>query len=207
MKLSPSQMKTVRHQFDSIYRKVLRDESRNYKKQLARRADKEINLSELSEAELGQLYAMDEYPSDSTFFDVLEYRVAVKDDRLAEALAALPSKKRDVILLSYFLDMTDTEIAEKLKVVGSTIHRRRTSSLEELKLSLRRKLPKRRGRAKRCPFFLKQNALRGWPCFAGCAGRFFIFLFLPGQMLLSACSKHPPQFCTASEKDAQAELT
>lgn len=136
MKLSPSEMKTVRHQFDSICRKVLRDESRNYKKQLSRRAEKEVNLSELSEAELGQLYAMDEYPSDSTYFDVLEYRVAVKDDRLAEALAALPSKKRDVILLSFFLDMTDTEIAEKLKVVGSTIHRRRTSSLAELKLRL-----------------------------------------------------------------------
>lgn len=136
MKLLPSQMKTVRHQFDSICRKVLRDESRNYKKQLARRAEKEINLSELSEAELGQLYAMDEYPSDSTYFDVLEYRVGVKDERLAEALAALPSKKRDVILLSYFLDMNDTEIAEKLKVVGATIHYRRTSSLIELKLRL-----------------------------------------------------------------------
>ena len=136
MKLSPSQMKTVRHQFDSICRKVLRDESRNYKKRLARRAEKEINLSELSEAELGQLHAMDEYPLDSIYFDVLEYRVPVKDDRLAEALAALSSKKRDVILLSYFLDMKDTEIAEKLKVVGSTIHRRRTRSLEELKLRL-----------------------------------------------------------------------
>lgn len=136
MKLSPSQMKTVRHQFDSICRKVLRDESRNYKKQLARRAEKETNLSELSEAELGQLYAMDEYPSDSTYFDVLEYRVGVKDERLAEALAALPSKKRDVILLSYFLDMNDTEITEKLKVVGATIHYRRTSSLKELKLRL-----------------------------------------------------------------------
>jgi len=136
LKLLPSQMKTVRHQFDSICRKVLRDESRNYKKQLARRAEKEINLSELSEAELGQLYAMDEYPSDSTYFDVLEYRVGVKDERLAEALAALPSKKRDVILLSYFLDMNDTEIAEKLKVVGATIHYRRTSSLKELKLRL-----------------------------------------------------------------------
>ncbi len=136
MKLSPSQMKTVRHQFDSICRKVLRDESRNYKKQLARRAEKETNLSELSEAELGQLYAMDEYPSDSTYFDVLEYRVGVKDERLAEALATLPSTKRDVILLSYFLDMNDTEIAEKLKVVGATIHYRRTSSLKELKLRL-----------------------------------------------------------------------
>lgn len=136
MKLSPSQMKTVRHQFDSICRKVLRDESRNYKRQLARRAEMEVSLSELSETDLGQLSAMDEYSLEDMVFDVLEYRVAVKDDRLAEALAALPGKKRDVILLSYFLDMTDTEIAEKLKVVGSTIHRRRTSSLKELKLRL-----------------------------------------------------------------------
>ena len=136
MKLSPSQMKTVRHQFDSFCRKVLREESRNYKKQLVRRAEKEINFSELSETELSQRYVMDEYPSDSTFFDVLNYCVAVKDERLADALAALPSKKRDVILLSYFLDMSDTKIAEKLKVVGSTIHRRRTSSLKELKLRL-----------------------------------------------------------------------
>ena len=136
MKLSPYQKKTVRHQFDSLCRKVLRDESRNYKKQLARRAEKEANFSGLSEVELNQLYVMAEYPSDSTYFDVLDYQIAVKDGRLAEALAALPSKKRDVILLSYFLDMTDTEIAEKLEVVGSTIHRRRTSSLEELKLRL-----------------------------------------------------------------------
>lgn len=136
MKLSPYQKKTVRHQFDSLCRKVLRDESRNYKKQLARRAEKKANFSGLSEVELNQLYVMDEYPSDSTYFDVLDYQIAVKDGRLAEALAALPSKKRDVILLSYFLDMTDTEIAEKLEVVGSTIHRRRTSSLEELKLRL-----------------------------------------------------------------------
>ena len=136
MKLSPYQKKSVRHQFDSLCRKVLRDESRNYKKQLARRAEKEANFSGLSEVELNQLYVMDEYPSDSTYFDVLDYQIAVKDGRLAEALAALPSKKRDVILLSYFLDMTDTEIAEKLEGVGSTIHRRRTSSLEELKLRL-----------------------------------------------------------------------
>lgn len=133
MELSPSQKKTVTHQFDSICRKVLRDESRNYKKQMARRAEREINLSALSETELAQLYETDEYPSDSVIFDVLEYRVAVKDDRLAEALAALPGKKRDVVILSYFLELSDTEIAQIFRVVSSTIHRRRTSSLKELK--------------------------------------------------------------------------
>ena len=41
-----------------------------------------------------------------------------------------------MILLAFCLDMKDTEIAAKLKVVGSTIHRRRTSSLEELRSRL-----------------------------------------------------------------------
>lgn len=136
LEFSPSQMKTIRHQFDSLCRKVLREESRNYKKRLVRRSEREIDLSELSETELAQLFDVDEYPSDRTFFDVLEYRVSIKDERLAEALTELPSKKRDVILLSYFMGMTDTEIAELLQVVNSTIHRRRTSSLEELKLKL-----------------------------------------------------------------------
>lgn len=90
MELSPSQKKTVTHQSDSICRKVLRDESRNYKKQMARRAEREINLSALSETEPAQLYETDEHPSDSVIFDVPEYRVAVKDDHLAEALTALP---------------------------------------------------------------------------------------------------------------------
>ena len=101
MKLTPSEMKTVRHQFDTICRKVLRDESRTIKKQLARRSEMEVSLSDLSEEELSRFSAMDEYPSDSVFFDVLDYQIPVKDERLAKVIATLPSKKRDVILLSF----------------------------------------------------------------------------------------------------------
>lgn len=129
-------MKTVRHQFDSLCKKVLRDESRNIDKQLARRAEKEICFSELSEQELDQLYIMDDYPSDSTYFDVLNHQVTVKDERLAEAIASLPGEKRDIILLSYFLDMNDREIADALKMVKRTVQRRRTSSIKELKIRL-----------------------------------------------------------------------
>ena len=129
-------MKTVRHQFDSLCRKVLREESRNIDKQLARRAVKEISFSGLSEQELGRLYAMDDYPSDSTYFDVLDYRIAIKDDRLAKALADLPEEKRDILLLSYFLDMNDREIAEALNMVQRTVQRRRTSSIQEIKIRM-----------------------------------------------------------------------
>ena len=70
------------------------------------------------------------------YFDVLHHQVAVKDERLAEAIASLPCEKRDIILLSYFLDMNDREIADTLNMVKRTVQRKRTSSIKELKLRL-----------------------------------------------------------------------
>ena len=136
MTLSPSQIQTVRHQFDSFCKKVLREESRDYERQLAHILERDIAFSDLSESILSRIGVMDEYPSDHTYFDVLDYRVAVRNNQLAKALASLPSKKRDVVLLAFFLDMNDAEIAEKFNVVRTTIQRRRTSSLAELKSRL-----------------------------------------------------------------------
>ena len=89
MTLSPSQIKTVRHQFDSFCKKVLREESRDYERQLAYRLEKETSFSDLSEVILSQISAIDEYPSDHTYFDVLDYRVAVRNDQLAKAKSVM----------------------------------------------------------------------------------------------------------------------
>ena len=45
----------------------------------------------------------------------------------------LPDDRRDIVLLAYFLDMTDREIAEKLDMVRRTVQYKRTQSLKELK--------------------------------------------------------------------------
>lgn len=129
----PKDEKTIRHQFDSFVKKVLRGEASNYRKELARHSRREKTFSELSEQELNELYAMDEYPSDFYSFEVMGFNVAVKNPLIGEALNALPEKKRDVVLLSYFLDMPDTEIAKRMQLVSSTIHYHRTSSLQLLK--------------------------------------------------------------------------
>ena len=52
---------------------------------------------------------------------------------LAAALHSLPDEKRQAVLLYYFFDMTDVEIAELMKVLRSTVQYRRTSSFELLK--------------------------------------------------------------------------
>lgn len=133
MELTPSQKKTVRHQFDSYCRKVLREEARDYMRNLARQNAHEVTLSELSEEQMARLYVLDEYPSEQFHFEVQGYDIAVKNEKLAEALAALSDDKRDIVFLAYFLDMTDQEISDKLNVVRGTVQYRRASSLKEMK--------------------------------------------------------------------------
>ena len=80
-----------------------------------------------------QLYALDEYPSEKTYFHVQEYDIAICNDKLADALAVLSAEKRDIVLLSYFLDMTDKEIADKLDMIRRSVQYKRACSLKELK--------------------------------------------------------------------------
>ena len=48
-------------------------------------------------------------------------------------------RQREVVLMSYYLDMSDTEIARHLNLRQSTIHYHRTSSLKTLKQYLEAK--------------------------------------------------------------------
>lgn len=136
LQLSPSQIKTVRHQFDSICRKVLRDESRNIEKIRIRRLKKEICFSGLSQYEVDKFFVEDEYFFDCTYFDVMDQKIAIKNDRLAEAMESLTKEKQSIILLSYFFEMTDQEIAEVINSFRSTVQRKKAHSIKELQIKL-----------------------------------------------------------------------
>lgn len=130
---SSSKESRIMHQFDRICQLALKGEAANYFKHMDYRQKKEITFSELPEKELSKLFTMDEYDVENHYFKALNYDVEVKDLLLAEALKTLSEKKRTVILLSYFLDMSDADIAREMKLVRSTIHEHRTRSLEILK--------------------------------------------------------------------------
>ena len=121
------------HTFDSFCKRMLKNEMRDYYSELNKRRQNEVSFSELSAAELQQLCAYDKYFANGHSFNVFKEQIIVTDDSIAEALAALPQNKRDIILLSYFLDMNDGEIGKKLNLVRSTVQYRRTSILKELK--------------------------------------------------------------------------
>ena len=74
MELTPSQKKTVRHQFDSFCRKVLREEARDYERHIAWRSNHEVSLSELSEEQERQMYVL------AYFLDMNDQEIADKLD-------------------------------------------------------------------------------------------------------------------------------
>ena len=125
MELSSSDKERIQHQYDALAKKTLVGEAKSHRRTLAKRAAREVTFSDLSESELAQLFTTDEYESDYFRFQVSGFDVLVKNELLAEALNALPERKRDIILLSYFLDMSDAEIGELLNVVRTTVFRHR----------------------------------------------------------------------------------
>lgn len=121
------------HAFDSFCKKILKHEARDCYDEIKRRRDKEISFSELTERELEQLSTTDSYFSAEQIFNVSGRDVVVNDGLIAEALRSLPERKRDIILLSYFLELSDGEIGEQMNLIRSTVQYQRTSTLRELK--------------------------------------------------------------------------
>ena len=101
---------TIRHQFDRLCQMALKGEAANYYKHMDYRRKHEVTFSELSEKELSKLFTMDEYGTEYHHFEVHGYDIEVKNTLIAEALKELTERKRNVILLSYFMEMSDADI-------------------------------------------------------------------------------------------------
>ena len=105
----------IRHTFDAFCKKVLRNEARDDLDEIARKRSREISLSELPVEVMEQLAVYDRYFVEDSAFHIPGCTVYVDSPELAQAIAALPKDKQEVILLFYFLEMSDYEIARRLK--------------------------------------------------------------------------------------------
>lgn len=119
--------------FDSYVAIVIKNESKDAKKAIARRTEREISLSQLMQEELAQITATDEYNLESMTFFVAGDTVTIHDMLLGQALASLTPQRREVILLSYFLKKNDPQIAAILNLGKDAVFFRRKSTLQRLK--------------------------------------------------------------------------
>ncbi len=124
-----------RHAFDCFCKKVLRNETRDYYDEVNRRQNRETTLSDLKLPEqiMNGSAVIDEHPSDYWTFSTVGFTVLVKVETIAKAISSLSNEKRAIVLLAYFLDMTDKEIGKKLNLSRRTVQKMRTSSLKALK--------------------------------------------------------------------------
>ena len=129
--------KTIQCQFDCKLKRVVKNIVRNYRKELRRCRNKEISFCELPEIVVEKLAVWDEYESDYTAFDVCGIEIRVLDDELADALKALSEKDRNIVLMYFFLGMSDTEIGDKMKIDRTTSFRIRKSSLDKIEKKLK----------------------------------------------------------------------
>lgn len=129
MKKSRIYAERIQNQFGGFCVRVLKNEIQYIRREQSRAAAKEKSLDNLSEKELSELAVRDSYFHADHVFHVCGKDVVVSGDMLADALKQLPPEKRDIILLSYFLEMTDAEIGKELNTVRQNISKRRTRIL------------------------------------------------------------------------------
>lgn len=133
MEKSTYLFETVTNQFEVFCIRVLQNEARDCYRELERMSKKMSLFSELNAEQLNGMGRMEEYDSDFYLFEINGYKIRVKNAFIGEAISKLPKKKQDIILLSFFLDMSEADIARQLNLGQSTIHYHKTNSLKELK--------------------------------------------------------------------------
>ena len=125
--------KTVQCRFESCLKKVVRHVVKDYQKKLKRRQKEETLFCELPEIVVENLAVWDDYDTDYTIFNVCGNDIRVYDDELAEALKQLSERNRETLLMYYFLEMSDTEIADVMNYTRGAVFKHRRRALEAMK--------------------------------------------------------------------------
>ena len=97
----------------------------------------EIPFCELPEIIVEKFTVWDDYETDYTIFNVCGNDIRVYDDELAEALKKLSDRNRENLLMYYFLEMNNEEIARVQNISRSGVFQNRYNSLELMKKILK----------------------------------------------------------------------
>jgi RNA polymerase sigma factor (sigma-70 family) len=123
----------TRHSFDAYCKKISKHKAFDRWRTIRRRSRKEVLFSEISDQDLAAFAVTDRYLIDDYAFDILGGSVEVTDAELAEALGKLPADERGIVLMSYFANMTDRQIAQILHRARRTVAHHRAAALGEMR--------------------------------------------------------------------------
>lgn len=136
MELSPSDKERVEHQFDRFCKVILVCEMKDYKRMLLRKMKKEIVFSEVMSIygyDLENICATKSEEIDIYTTKVMGFDIEIKNMLIVEAVLSLTEKGRKIILMSFFLGMTDKEIGKMLHLGQSTVNYHKNNNLKKMR--------------------------------------------------------------------------
>lgn len=136
MELSPSDKKRVEHQFDRICKLAVKSEMKDYKRMILRKMKKEIVFSEVMSIygyDLENICAAKSEEIDIYTTKVMGFDIEIKNMLIAEAVLSLTEKGGKIILMSFFLGMTDKEIGKILNLCQSTVNYHKNNNLKNMR--------------------------------------------------------------------------
>ena len=131
----------LRHRYDAFCKAVLRNEAKDYLREMGQQRDREKSLYALTQQELDKLSTVDYYPSDSYVFSSHGYDLLIDNELVAEAFASLPQQEHSILILHCVLDLADGEIGSLMGMSRSAVQRHRTRTLKQLRMKLMAFMP------------------------------------------------------------------
>lgn len=123
----------IRQEFDSYCKKVISNAAIDGHRELERKLKFECSLDDVVADDNETLLVFDTYPSESTVFVLEDVKVTIQDKRLADAFRSLQDELREILLMYWFLDMVDKEIAERKHLSRRAVNRKRNKAFCLLK--------------------------------------------------------------------------
>ena len=125
------------YSFDAFCKKAIRnlavDAKRIYWKKTMTTSDEELLATYVKSIMTEDTYALNNYEK---IYYVNGLKVVVTNETVGEALKFIMPNKRAVLLLSFFMDYRDSEIARTVRITNSTVAYRKKQALKQLKVLL-----------------------------------------------------------------------
>ena len=127
--------------FDAFCKKAIRnlaiDAKRIYWKKSMMTSDDELLANYVKSLKTEDTYDLNKYEK---LYYVNGIKVVVTNEAVGEALKFIMPNKRAVLLLSFFMDYRDSDIARTLRTTNSTVSYRKKQALKQLKMLLEGKI-------------------------------------------------------------------
>lgn len=119
--------------FDAFCKKVIKHAAADAHRMRERKKIREVGFDDPMADYLQYIQVEDKYTTYCKTFYVDDIPVAVTNELIGEALQFIVPGKRAVLLLSYFMEYSDTEIAKELHISNSTVKYRKQAGINRLK--------------------------------------------------------------------------